>query len=277
MLSDRGTTEERTVVPTRDPRALHSPSSLLEVRVRDSKLSERVALALADEITAERLAPGEPFPSAEEIVERFGVSRTVAREALQTLSTSGLIRVHHGRRTEVTAPEEWDVFSSVVQRALWHGNRALPLMREQRQFLLLIEPFAAARVAERRDSAAIQLIDQLGSETVRLVESESSIAQIVRCDYAFHCAIASASGNRVIGTAVRAVESMVDTLWATHYARYSQDELMLLAKHHVLIAEAIAAGDGGAASKAMTDHITVGTDLVLRISGQVSRAEHPRD
>ena len=252
-------------------------AEVLEVRVRDSKLSERVAVALAADITAERLAVGEPFPSAEEIVDRFGVSRTVAREALQTLSASGLIRVHHGRRTEVTVPEEWNVFSSVVQRALWHGSRALPLMREQRQFLLLIEPFAAARVAERREPASIELISRLADQTVLLVEAEAPISQIVRCDYSFHCAIASASGNRVIGTAVRAVESMVDTLWATHYARYSHDELMLLAGHHVTIAGSIAAGDVEGASQAMNDHITVGTELVLRISGQVSRAEQLRD
>ena len=47
-------------------------------------------MRLACEIVAGRMAPGSAFPSAEEIVQRFGVSRTVARETVHTLSMLGL-------------------------------------------------------------------------------------------------------------------------------------------------------------------------------------------
>jgi DNA-binding FadR family transcriptional regulator len=49
------------------------------------RLHERTSILLAADVVSGRLATGSQFPSAEEIVARFGVSRTVAREALQTM------------------------------------------------------------------------------------------------------------------------------------------------------------------------------------------------
>ena len=68
--------------------------------MRETRLHERAAVLLAADVVGGRLAPDEPFPSAEELVQRFGFSRTVAREVLQTLSMLGLVRVAHGKRTE---------------------------------------------------------------------------------------------------------------------------------------------------------------------------------
>lgn len=241
-------------------------------KIRDSKLSDRVAIALAREIVSGRVHPGGIVPSSEEIVDRFGVSRTVGREALQILSLANVIRVHHGRRTEVTSVNEWDVFSPVVQMAVWQEGRALSLMKDQRELLLLIEPFAAGKVAEHGDPETLDLIGGLASTTVELVTTGALVSQIASADHAFHVAIASASENRMITTVVRATESMVDHLWAAHYASYSREELLGLAQDHVLIADAIVAHDPERAAQALRNHIVSGTDLALQHFGPGEQA-----
>ena len=45
-------------------------------------LAEELVLRLTDEIIAGKLVPGERLPTEQEMIRRFGVSRTVVREAV---------------------------------------------------------------------------------------------------------------------------------------------------------------------------------------------------
>lgn len=219
-----------------------------------------------------RAHPGDIVPSSEEIVDSFGVSRTVGREALQILSLANVIRVQHGRRSEVTPVDEWDVFSPVVQISGWQEGRALSLMKDQRELLLLIEPFAAGQVAKHGDPETLDRIGRLATDTVELVTSGAPVAHIARTDHVFHVAVASASENRMITRVVRATESMVDHLWTAHYASYSGEELLGLAQDHVRIADAIAEHDPERAAQALHDHIVRGTSLALQHLGPGEQA-----
>ena len=64
-------------------------------------LSDQVAEALSTEIRSERLAAGDKLPTEAALVEQFGVSRTVVREAISQLQASGLTQTRHGIGTFV--------------------------------------------------------------------------------------------------------------------------------------------------------------------------------
>lgn len=66
-------------------------------------LHRRVARAIADEIAAGGLAPGERLPSERELGERLGVSRATVRRALRELAAKGLVESHVGRGSFVAA------------------------------------------------------------------------------------------------------------------------------------------------------------------------------
>ena len=61
------------------------------------KLSERVADQLREGIQKGDFAPGAQLPTENALVELFGVSRTVIREAISTLRVDGLVKAHQGR------------------------------------------------------------------------------------------------------------------------------------------------------------------------------------
>ena len=61
--------------------------------------------ALAAEIKAGKLKPGEKIPSDAELVQRFGVARMTARRAVAVLRERGLVRTEWGRGTYVVDPE----------------------------------------------------------------------------------------------------------------------------------------------------------------------------
>ena len=66
-------------------------------------LHRRVARAIADEIAAGALAPGERLPSERELGERLGVSRATVRRALGELGAQGLVESQVGRGSFVAA------------------------------------------------------------------------------------------------------------------------------------------------------------------------------
>ena len=81
----------------------------------------------------------------------------------------GLVRVQHGKRTEVCPPEDWDILSSVVQEALRREGMAEPLLRDLYEFRLLIEPQAAAWMAEHGSAEDIARLGEIAATMDQLV------------------------------------------------------------------------------------------------------------
>ena len=68
-----------------------------------ARLSDRVADALAAEIQAERLAPGDRLPTESALSAQFSVSRTVVREAVSRLKSLGMVEPRQGSGVYVRA------------------------------------------------------------------------------------------------------------------------------------------------------------------------------
>lgn len=66
------------------------------VRRRPRSLAHDVVDALSGRIRDGSLAPGEKLPTEAAIMEEFGVSRTVVREAISRLQAAGLVETRHG-------------------------------------------------------------------------------------------------------------------------------------------------------------------------------------
>src|SRR6201984_2483106 len=70
-----------------------------------SPLYERVESVLAGDIAAGSLSPETQLPTEEGLIERFKVSRTTVRKAIQNLIERGLVEVRRGKGTFVTQPK----------------------------------------------------------------------------------------------------------------------------------------------------------------------------
>ncbi len=217
------------------------------------RLSQQLSTLLAAEIVSGRIGVGEAFPSSEEIVNRFGVSRTVAREMVQTLAMLGMVSVHHGKRTEVCAEEDWDILSSVVQEALRREGKAEPLLHDLYEFRLLIEPQAAGWMAEYGRPAELDLLCQLASEMEELAAAELSAHGFMAADRSFHHLVTRASGNRVLAAVSRDIREVIGTLWG--FSTLDSSDSSQVAEQHRRIADAVAERDSRAAAAAMHDHL----------------------
>jgi GntR family transcriptional regulator, galactonate operon transcriptional repressor len=240
----------------------------VEMPVEPRRLGQQLATLLAAEVVSGRIGVGQMFPSAEEIVTRFHVSRTVARETVQTLSMLGLVRVQHGKRSEVLPEDEWDILSSIVQQAMRRENRAAPFLRDLYDFRLLIEPHAAAWMAEHGSDEQIAELGGLAATMEGLADSDAAAGRVAEADRQFHNLVARASGNRVLAAVGRDIREILNTLWGLSHL--GADERRGVAAQHRRIADLIAQRDAAAAADVMREHLDWATNADLEGLGELS-------
>src|SRR5579859_2081829 len=81
---------------------------------REASLSNRVKVQLEQLLVDSRLQPGDRLPAERELARQFGVSRTVIREAVRTLTARGLLEVRSGSGTIVRSPSAASVSESMT-------------------------------------------------------------------------------------------------------------------------------------------------------------------
>ncbi|HZN79653.1 MAG TPA: GntR family transcriptional regulator, partial [Mycobacterium sp.] len=149
-------------------------------------LGQRVVAGLKDKILAGDLPPGHKLPSEAELIDEYGVSRTVVREAVTRLRAEGLVETFQGRGSFVLAMPEPTSFT-VESAAIRTHHDVLDMI----DFRLGIECEAAALAAARADTSGAESIRAALDAFVAAAPEDQ-----VEADFGFHRAIAAASGSR---------------------------------------------------------------------------------
>ena len=157
----------------------------------------RMTRQLVDELGAAIISgqyqANELLPVEAELCEKFGVSRSVLREAVKVLSAKGLLTTRRRRGTMVTPSSHWNLFDPDVLGWILRSKFSLPLLIEFTDVRLGIEPRAAALAATVASEAELAKI-QTGFD--RMVAAAAGEDDALDADLAFHLAILDASGNR---------------------------------------------------------------------------------
>jgi GntR family transcriptional repressor for pyruvate dehydrogenase complex len=111
----------------------------------DGKLSDQIAGEFARRILKGELPAGTKLPTESELGTLLGVSRTVVRDAMRTLSVRGLVQVRHGHGMEVASSSE-GAFADAFIVLLLRSNLTVAEVLEGRQVIEVgICPLAATR------------------------------------------------------------------------------------------------------------------------------------
>jgi DNA-binding FadR family transcriptional regulator len=171
----------------------------------------------------------------------------------------GLVRVQHGKRTEVRPEADWNILSPVVQQALRSENRLEPVWRDLYEFRLLLEPQAAAWMAARGPDLDLAQLSAMAAEMRILAENVANARRVLAVDEAFHRLIGQAAGNRILAGVSRSFWDAVSVMWPE--SRLSGDDLVAIAAQHERIADAVARRDPEAATLAMEEHLRAASTI----------------
>jgi GntR family transcriptional regulator, transcriptional repressor for pyruvate dehydrogenase complex len=152
-----------------------------------------VADQIRQTIFRDRLSLFQRLPSERDLAEQFGVSRVVVREAVRTLESSGLVTVKKGPKGGIFVAQDYErPIVDTVTNLLAGGEATLGNLFELR---LLIEPHAAARVAEIGTEADFAMLEA----TIGATEREHDADQSVRHRYIdFHRQVVRLARNPLL-------------------------------------------------------------------------------
>ncbi len=183
--------------------------------------------------------PGDRLVESE-LAERFGVSRTPIREALQRLETQSMLS-RDGR--------------SLIVASLDHNQLAeLYVVRTE------LEGLAARLAARHAAPEEVRVLRAMVEEDRKIVDDPKALS---RANRRFHKQIHLASHNRYLVQQLDLVHRSMALLATTSLAAEGRGPAAL-AEHDRIVA-AIEAGDGDAAYTALRDHISHAFETRLKI------------
>ncbi|MCG5241536.1 FadR/GntR family transcriptional regulator [Azospirillum doebereinerae] len=215
---------------------------------RKERLGDQLYGQILEQIVSGALTEGDKLPSEKELCLMFEVSRPVVREAMMLLQADGLVVARQGSGTYVQRRPPQGLI------ALAGASDVAGILRCY-ELRVPLEGEAAALAAKRRSPEQLERIKTALDELTRALESPASAAA---ADFAFHRAVAEASGNDMFVSILETLHAAVEnsmTLALNITAQGSAERSRRVLDEHGRIYEAIAIGDSDAANLAMRYHI----------------------
>ncbi|MGG5259300.1 FadR/GntR family transcriptional regulator [Phycicoccus avicenniae] len=210
-------------------------------------LHDGVLDALGAEIVS-GAAPEGSVLRIDRLDERFGVSRSVVREAVRVLSAMGLVETRRRVGVLVRPRTTWNVFDPRVIRWRLDGpgreEQLLSLGELRRGF----EPVAAGLAARR--ATAEQCARMAAAVMEMQVQAKAQdLEAYLAADQVFHATMLEASGNEMLAALADVVGEVL--AGRTHHDLMPARPNPVAIRLHSDVAQAIGAGDAVAASAAM--------------------------
>ncbi len=190
---------------------------------------------------------GTTLPNEPDLVEQFGISRTVIREAMKCLAGKGLVEIKTRVGTRVKERTNWHHLDTDVMVWYYETGPSVEIMRSIKDLRLALEPEATARAALRRSESDVAAITSAYEEMASTIGDVNSNAD---ADLRFHTAIFAATHNMIYS-------QLIDLIAVGIYANRTLSGHEDIAEgqrrslpFHKAILEAIVTQDANAAMKA---------------------------
>ncbi|MFC3071563.1 FadR/GntR family transcriptional regulator [Shinella pollutisoli] len=223
----------------------------------------QVVHALGKAIVAGEFPVGTTLPGDQELEARFGVSRTVLREAMKTLAAKGLVVPRARIGTRVTPREQWNLFDGDI--LTWHFAVGVDedFLLHLSDIRLGFEPHAAALAARHASEADI---NQMMHLALAMGDPAHTPETLALADLRFHLSVMEASGNPFLRTVGSLIEAALAGVFKLSSPKADRIRIGDVAASHMRIVEEIRRRDEAGARRAMEAVIHVGRSRVTGVA-----------
>lgn len=203
-------------------------------------------------IVSGQIRVGDILPGDGEMMARFGVSRTVLREALKTLEAKGLVEARAKVGTRVLPQSRWSLYDRQVLAWALESGPSEGFLASFGLIRLRLEVEAAGLAAQHRDGEQMRLLHYWANQRQKMAHQPEPCAL---AEFEVHRLIAEASANPFLRAASAIVEfgvavsvrARLDAAGAPPAEGLAQATAALYAG----LLSAIERGEAGAARQAM--------------------------
>jgi DNA-binding FadR family transcriptional regulator len=216
---------------------------------RPRRLPDEVAVSIIGAIEGGQLLPGDRLPTEADLSKRFGVARTVVREAISLLRYDGIVDSRRGVGAFVTDSSQRSSFR--ISPACFEKRKQIVQLLELRTG---VQAGASALAANTRTAEQMALIDATYLRMSAADAQGPSVALEERVDteLLLYRHITEASNNPYYTEVVAMIEANIQNNLRSAFlknAATSEFGPTIMQEHHAVI-EALRAGDMEAARKA---------------------------
>lgn len=237
--------------------------------VRPPKTAELIAAQLRQRIARGELCEGDALASESQLMEQFGVSRPILREAFRILESESLIEVRRGVRggARVRLPDPRAIARSTALLLQLRGTTLSDVLEAR----AAIEPIAARLVAERHSPEVLAILREY--HQAELDDSLDARTRIAR-SWRFHNAIVEGCGNTSLSVLIGVLSTIIDQHHMLISSRLSQElrgsqgpYLHVIVEHHGGVLDLIEASDGHGTEELWRQHMLEARQSVDRQLG----------
>jgi DNA-binding FadR family transcriptional regulator len=212
-------------------------------------------------IVTGRFPIGSILPSDAAMMETYGVSRTVLREALKTLEAKGLVEARPKVGTRVSPSSRWNLFDQQVLS--WHLDAKLDRRFYESLFdiRLALEMRAADLASQRRTAEHVRLMKYWVHQMDLAPDSAEAHAL---ADLEVHRIIAESSGNPLLRSVTGVVELTLALVAKAGSAEQGHSIRQASTAEHEKLVGAIEAGQSDAAVEIIKRIIGDGLTYTIR-------------
>ena len=216
------------------------------MQIQKGRLSDMVSRQLKESIFQGLYKPGQKMPAEHKLVESFGVSRVIVREAIRNLEQTGLIEIKRGPKGGAfLLPMRHDAASQVIRDVLRLGKARVAHIMEVR---LDIEPVVAGLAAQRAMPEDVEMLSNHLHEIPNIPGGDEYVAWNVD----FHRLLAKCAHNPVYDILVNILLDFTEELILN--IKPSERVLHDTSSHPELL-EKVQKGDSKGASEKMQSHL----------------------
>ena len=209
-------------------------------------LSQRVAAEIERRILSGALRPGERLPTGKELSEMLGVSRSVVRDAVQTLVGRGLVTSRQGSGTVVAETNDSAIGEGLLGLLARSGLTMGSVVRARATLETQLARHAA-EVGGEEDWASMQA----ALDRMRKGVEEREWAMVLAAHVDFHLDLIHACGQPALDVMLRPIEEVI---MISSLPPVRGNEALWDVEGHAPILDALTAGDPDAVEQAMNRH-----------------------
>jgi len=212
-------------------------------------LRQKTVEKIKNYIKIHNVIPGDRLPSEREMAKKFGISRSIVRDAVNNLAGLGILEIKHRSGIFMASINANTMATHLSSRLIFNRHSVTNLF----QVRLILETAVAKWAAEQCGQSDQEKLLNFIEETKECLSSKDNKHSFRELDTRFHILLAAISKNQIIlDLMITILEYMKDL---RRFSLILPGKTKKCAKKHEVIIEAILDGSPGRAAAAMEDHI----------------------
>ncbi len=217
-------------------------------RNSEQTLRQKTVEEIKNYMEYHKLTPGDRLPPERQMAKQFGISRTIVRDAVNTLAGLGILEVKHRSGIYITSVDSKTLASQLSIRLIFNRHSAINLFQVRQ----VLETAVARWAAEKCDQDGENELKKLMQETRDCLAAGNKTC-FREIDSRFHILLAEISKNPIVVDLIKTLLEYMQSL--RHFFLSLPAKIEECARQHEIIFEAVCDHSPGRAAAAMEEHL----------------------